>query len=361
MVAAAKDGAYDVSRPYAFTFWESAGETPGYIELCLRSQQRNLAETFHHVHLDLEAAREWVPEYDELWEMSVPAHEGKSASRETRRLAIFTGMLRVALIQRHGGLWVDADTLLFPQFALLSQIVTEFDLVCGESASGGLGNAVLGGRPGSTFFDRYLAAVRARIADKRASGDLAAVWGEFGFHMVRGVFLEQDPHRSWVAPWGVLNTIDPVLERPTFTEGLTVAEALSPTALDVSVFSNGVDGRDRQLSAGDLERGNTLFANAYRIAMGQDDTPHLSVRDVAQLRALNRATLMHRAAGSGDERARAVEQTLRAKLRKSRAEHEKTRARLEQHEADAEHLRSRVAELERPFPHVRKLVRRVRP
>lgn len=348
-----------MSRPYAFTFWQSAGHTPGYIELCLRSQERNLAEAFEHVHLDLEAARNWVPEYDLLWEMSVPARDGRSASREARRLAIFTGMLRAALIQRHGGLWVDADTLLFPQFALLSPLVAEFDLVCGESASGGLGNAVLGGRPGSTFFDEYLSAILTRIDEKRQRGEFGAAWGEFGFHMVRGVYLNQDPQRSWIAPWGVLNTVDPVSQRPTFEEGRTLAEALSPTALDLSVFSNGVEDDDRQLSVDDLREGTTLFARAYRVAMGQEDSTHLVVRDVDQLRALNRADLMHRIASS--DQAQADTRAMHEELRKKRAELKKTRSRLEQRRTDVQHLRARVAELERrPFERVRALVRKFR-
>ena len=284
-----------MTRPYAFTFWQHTGETPGYIELCQRSLQRNLSSAFEHIHLDLDSAKEWVPEHELLWEMAVPAGEGNSASREGRRIALFTGMLRVALIHRHGGLWVDADTLVFPQFGLLADLVADFDLVCGEAATGNRpGNAVLGGRPGSPWFEQYWATILERIEYKRKQQNYAAKWGEFGFLMLRDLFLERGSERAWVAPWGVLNTIDPRLANMTFESARTAADTLSPNALGVSVFNSAISADLRALPAHKLLAGDTLFAVGYRIAMGEAESPHLNISDSTQLRALNRANLLHR-------------------------------------------------------------------
>ena len=146
---------------------------------------------------------------------------------------------------------------------------------------------------------------------------------------------------------------------PDVRGGSHPCEALSPTALDLSVFSNGVEDDDRQLSVDDLREGTTLFARAYRVAMGQEDSTHLVVRDVDQLRALNRADLMHRIASS--DQAQADTRAMHEELRKKRAELKKTRSRLEQRRTDVQHLRARVAELERrPFERVRALVRKFR-
>ena len=383
-----------MALPYAFTFWQAAGETPGYIELCLRSQRRNLPAGFEHVHLDAESAKEWVPEHDLLWEMSVPADDGNSLSLEGRRIAIFTGMLRVALIHRHGGLWVDADTLVFPQLRLLADLIDDFDVVCGEAATGSLGNAVLGGRAGSPFFEQYWTMILTRIEQKRGQEKPGALWGEFGFRMAREVFLDCGGAGAWVAPWGVLNTIDHALPRPTFEQGTTIAEAIAPTALGLSIFNNGTSADLRARSVDRLLADETLFATAYRVAMGEVDSPHLSIRDGAQLRALNRANVTHRLLVDADRsathsarlreqrdklrarvekrdaqrdglkerlRERNIElQDVQARLAKHTTELRETQARLKERNEQVRRLQVRVAELERPFPRLRAIVRRAR-
>ncbi len=376
-----------MALPYAFTFWQAAGETPGYIELCLRSQKRNLPAGFEHVHLDAELAKEWVPEHDLLWEMSVPADTGNSLSLEGRRIAIFTGMLRVALIHHHGGLWVDADTLVFPQLRLLADLIDDFDVVCGEAATGSLGNAVLGGRANSTFFEGYWTMILTRIEQKRRDVEPGAHWGEFGFRMAREVFLECADAGAWVAPWGVLNTIDHMQPRPTFEQGTTIAEALTPNALGLSIFNNGTSMDLRARSVEKLLAEETLFAMAYRVAMGEVDDPHLSIRDSTQLRALNRAHVTRRLLEGADRSARHLARLreqkdtllarvdkrttqrdgLRERLRQRDTELSKhttelgeTRARLEERDKQVGRLLTRVAELERPFPRLRAIVRRAR-
>jgi hypothetical protein len=391
-----------MTSPYAFTFWQPVGETPGYIELCLRSLRRNLPAGFNHVHLDLESAKEWVPEHELLWEMSVPEDQGNSISLEGRRLALFSDMMRVALIRHHGGLWIDADTLVFPQFRLLADLVADFDLVCGEAPRGVLSNGVMGGRAGSPFFERYWSTMLAQLQQKRAQHEYAAAWGEFGFQMLtRDVFLELGPERAWVAPWGVLNTIDHNLPRPTFEPGTTIAETLSPSALDLTIYNNGTSADHRALSVEKLLADETLLAEAYRVAMGELESPHLSIRDGAQLRALNYANVIHRRLADGDKvrirlrdrtgqrdtlrerldertaqnaavRERLAQQTaqrdalrerlternaqrdaLRERLRQRTGQRDDLRKRLKERNAQVDRLRARVAELERPLGQLR--------
>jgi len=345
-----------MTRPYAFTFWQDTGETPGYIELCRRSLQHNLPSSFEHIHLDLDSAKEWVPEHELLWEMAVPADEGDSVSREGRRIAIFTGMLRVALIRRHGGLWVDADTLVFPQFGLLADLVADFDLVCGEAATGNRpGNAVLGGRPGSPWFEQYWAMLLQRIERKRGQQDYTAKWGEFGFLMLRDLFLERGSERAWVAPWGVLNTIDHRLANTTFESARTVADTLSPNALGVSVFNNAISADLRALPVHELLAGDSLFAVGYRLAMGETESPHLNIRDGAQLRALNRADLLHRQL--------AEDARLRAQLRERTQQRDNLRQQLHQRDSQLDEQpgqRDARSRLEPALASVRATARRIK-
>jgi hypothetical protein len=349
-------------------------ESPGYIELCLRSQRRNLAAGFQHVHLDLESAKDWVPEHELLWQMSAPANEGNSVSHAGRRIAIFTGMLRVALLHRHGGLWVDADTLVFPQVQLLAPLIEDFDLVCGEAAGGNLGNAVLGGRSGSPFFQQYWAAILARIEQKRGSeDDPGAKWGEFGFRMASDVFHTLGPDKNWIAPWGVLNTIDHQLTRPTFEPGATIAGSLSPNALGLSIFNNGTAADLRARTAEELLAEETLFAASYRVAMGEGEAPHLCIRNADQLRALNRAHVTYRLSAEAErlvrrnDRLRDQNDALRARVERSverrdalQEQLRHSRSRTEELDGEIRRLRAQEDDTERSFSGLRALVHQAR-
>lgn len=386
-----------MTRPYAFTFWHAIDETPGYIDLCLASQRRNLADHFEHVHLDLDSAKEWVPEHELLWEMSVPDGHGRSVSVAGRRVALYSGMMRVALLHRHGGLWVDADTILFPQFGLLAELVDDYDLMLGESSGGEVSNSVLGGRPGSPALAAYWRMISDRIAAKQAAGEAGAKWGEYGFHMLRAALIESGADNAWVAPWGVFDTVDVHLDRPTFVPGARIEESLSPYALDLSIFNNATDADVRRRSAADLLSEETLFSAAYRVAMGEDECEHLGVRQPSQLRTLNRAHLIVRrmeladrrtadlearrdtlrerldgALARRDEMARRLEtrtnqrDELRRRLRRRTERLEqtttqlrRTTARLRARRAEVRRLRARIAELDRSFPRLRRLLRRV--
>lgn len=384
-----------LTRPYAFTFWESAGggPDPGYISLCLESQRRNLATDFEHVHLDLSSAEQWVPEHAMLWEAAIPDKQGRSASLEGRRLALYTGMLRVALLRRHGGIWVDADTLLFPRFGLLAPLVEEYDLLCGESSGGSISNAILGARRDSSFIASYWAGIERRIAERAESGEVGTQWGEFGFRMLRTILMERRGDSCWIAPWGVLDTVDAHLPRPTFTPGATIEDSLSPAALDLSIFNNATEHDVRRRTAPELLAEDSLFAAAHRVATGAVDHPeHLSISTPDQLRALNsvhvivrrlqradhlreklavardrNAELLKRLAVARDrnaelrasvESARSRAARLEAKLEHRAAQLRAARERLRRQRRKVELLKRRVAELERPFPRLRQLVRR---
>lgn len=370
-----------MTRPYAFTFWETVGEGPGpgYIEPCLETQRRNLGEHFEHVHLDLASAREWVPEHAELWAASVPDEQGRSGSVEGRRLALYTGMLRVALLRRHGGLWVDADTLVLPRFGLLAPLVEEYDLVCGESSGGSVSNAVLGARPGSAFIAAYWEAIQRRIASRAAAGETGTKWGEFGFRMLRSTLLETRGENCWIAPWGVLDTVDAHRPRPTFTPGATIEDSLSPNALGVSIFNNATEDVVRRRTPEELLAEESLFTIAHRAAVGAAPYPaHLALSTPGQLRGLNRVHLMVRRLEQAEVRlqklatarrrnadlrersARSAEQAerLRTKLARRTEQLTAARERAAAQRAELKRLRRRVAELERPFPRLRRLLRR---
>lgn len=83
-----------------FTFWEPKDKIPGYIRLCIKTWEKYLTD-YEIIILDYEIAKKYLGEY--LFtniickNMSTPMQ---------------TDGLRVALLKKFGGIWLDADTII---------------------------------------------------------------------------------------------------------------------------------------------------------------------------------------------------------------------------------------------------------
>lgn len=278
-------------KPYLFTFWTSQAPMPAYIAMCRDTVQHNLADHFRIIELDYDNCLDWVPERDRLWQFAAPVAQGKSHSMAGRHIAQFTGMLRVALLARHGGLWVDADQIAFANFAHLAPLVMDRDLVAPEDADGSLTNAVVGARQGSPFAAALWDELQRRLAVKQDAGEMQAGWGEHGFRMLNHVWQSSPPEQPFVAPFGTLISVDTSTEHDVFAAGHDYPQALSPLALGLSVFNNGVGAELRAMSARDLRAQSSLFAMCEAFAMGHTNslTEWLMVTDTDQLAALDRS------------------------------------------------------------------------
>lgn len=274
-------------RPYLFSFWSSPDPMPAYVRLCRDTVFANLSDAFDIVDLDFDTCADWVPERDQLWQAAVPLAEGRSHSKTGRHFAQFTGMLRVGLLARYGGLWVDADQIAFANFAHLAPLVQTHDIVAPEEVRGLVTNPVLGACKGSDFAARLWQRILTRLDEKAAAGETGCRWGEMGFRLLNNVWAEQPPARAFVAPFGSLVSFDTVNGPDLFGPG---TDRLSPLALGLSVFNSGLGDALRARSAEDLTTDDTLFAQALKVAQGDACLQDwLMIRDAAQLAALDRS------------------------------------------------------------------------
>lgn len=83
-----------------FTFWEPKEAMPGYVQLCMETWRRCLPG-FEVVTLDFKSLGDYLSAA-EMEEISCP-HES---------LAKQADCIRCALLRKHGGTWLDADTVL---------------------------------------------------------------------------------------------------------------------------------------------------------------------------------------------------------------------------------------------------------
>lgn len=321
------------AKPKLFTFWHPRDTTPAHIAMCLETQHRNLSEAFDIVELDLDSCRDWVEDFDRMWTLSVPYRLGRSLSMETRHIAQFTGMLRFALLARHGGLWLDADHVAFPNCALLADQVLACDLVAAEDIDAMPTNSVLGARPGSPFMAACHAALQENLARKQATGEGTSRWGENGFRMIRRVWAETPPETAFIAPFGSLITFGWDAVIPRFDHAGAGAEVFSPHAMGFSLINNSVSADDRALTREDHLARNSAFSLAYRHAMGEP-TPlagQVTLATAAQLAPLNRHRFVADRIRETTEAERR-EEDLRQRLTERNTRIESLRARLDKPE-----------------------------
>ena len=90
-----------------FTFWEPRECLPGYIRLCLRTWERYLPDG-EIVVLDDSTIGQWVPQ---------SVVDGVTVRCEKMTLPKQADVYRALVLERHGGVWLDADTIITPKFA----------------------------------------------------------------------------------------------------------------------------------------------------------------------------------------------------------------------------------------------------
>lgn len=85
---------------YIFTFWEPKENIPAYVKLCMQTWRMFLNE-YRIVTLDYHNLNQWLDEE------TIEQILSKNMS-----LAIQADAIRVALLEKNGGIWMDADTII---------------------------------------------------------------------------------------------------------------------------------------------------------------------------------------------------------------------------------------------------------
>ena len=91
---------FEVINLTVYTFWEPREKIPYYIRLCMKTWEKFLPNT-EIILLDYKNIREYV-DIDELGEVLL---SGRFSLRQV------SDALRVALLAKHGGVWMDTDTI----------------------------------------------------------------------------------------------------------------------------------------------------------------------------------------------------------------------------------------------------------
>lgn len=133
-----------------WTYWE--GPCPAWVRACRRTMLRHVPNLRLLDPTSFAALRRGDPdEHIDLSHLHV-AHRAD--------------FIRAFLLQRFGGLWLDADCLVLQPLDEVLQLLQQHDYVAHKARQGVLSNAFIGARPGSRIAAAYYERVRRTVAAK---------------------------------------------------------------------------------------------------------------------------------------------------------------------------------------------------
>jgi hypothetical protein len=97
---------------HLFTYWETpkGSSKPGYISVCEETITKHCSKHFRVRHLDPIKLRKWLPDI-------TPNLEKIRYNRDpAHTITAQSNYIRVALLNKYGGVWLDSDTLVLRDF-----------------------------------------------------------------------------------------------------------------------------------------------------------------------------------------------------------------------------------------------------
>lgn len=135
-----------------FTFWEPKDRIVPYLELCLKTWEKNLGD-YAIVVLDYSNIDDYIP-------------KGTLDLASLRRLSLpmQKDAVSAAVLVQHGGVFMDVDTLVFRDLSPILRLLANSELVMFGTHLG-----FLAARPGSMVLTLWLARIREKLAKLAAA------------------------------------------------------------------------------------------------------------------------------------------------------------------------------------------------
>ena len=154
-----------------FSFWEPREKIPGYISLCIKTWKKNLPQYEINI-LDYKGVKEYIG--DELFNCII---------NKKMSLSIQADAIRVALLKKYGGIWMDADTIITNEEFLKNMEKYELVMI-GKNNMQHIGFIIASNN--SIILDKWLSEIINRvnkyriINNKLENGTKRIVWNYLG-------------------------------------------------------------------------------------------------------------------------------------------------------------------------------------
>jgi Capsular polysaccharide synthesis protein len=243
-------------RPSApvWMYWENAPgqRKPPYLELCLDTIKAHLDGEMRLHLLDAQSVSDWLPDLEHrLWNrLGTPVRRSDYA--------------RVRLVERYGGVWLDADCMAVASLRPLVDLLAVHDVVgWGADVGDRFYNNLFGARAGSPLLQSWIEAQDAVLA-ATVDWDLLP-WAALGQDLMRGRLTGSGcysiPSRR-VAPvlWYEWRRLLSPVQSP--------ARVLASAPMTVMLWNSAMQHRLAPLSAASLLGSKMLIGRLFRIALG---------------------------------------------------------------------------------------------
>jgi len=277
-------------KPIMWVYWElvnGAIEPPAYISLCLDIMKRNASNTFNIKFLNEKSVFDYLPDL--------------RSDINSLPIALKTDYIRVRLLTKYGGLWVDADTIIMTDLRELVEKLNQHVDYIGAGCTGpiclnqeGYGkpsNWLMGSIPNGKLITRCLNALNKKLddyfslpVDKRKEFDYyelgkIVIWEQYDklikddlsyrmYHMPSYADGARDIKGKWV-------TLDII-----FPNNIIYAY---PEKLMICMLANGTyNGKDPKynwfgkLSRKQILEGNYFVSQLFIKALNYDPINHLA-------------------------------------------------------------------------------------
>lgn len=242
---------------YIWLYWENRDEEtiPSYIELCHETIRRHCSDNFEVVLTTPETIRDYIPD------------AGPFEKMENSNPAIRTAYIRVALLEKYGGIWMDSDIIVLKDFAPMQELIQKHEFVGFLKSSSGdnhIPNWMMMSKPGGKVITAYKDALDTAIERTKVF-----TWGELGAGTVTPIirsgrydrfgYILLDEKQVSPIPWqkSVLffsNDIDP-------------GDIITDQTYSVLLFNKTFSKEFRQTNRKNVLEANSLIAKLFKLSL----------------------------------------------------------------------------------------------
>lgn len=244
---------------YIWLYWENMpGRTmPPYMELCYETIRRHCGDDFEVVLTTPENIRDYIPDAGPFEKIKNP------------HPAIRADFIRVSLLEKYGGIWMDLDIVVLKNFAPMKKLIRKHGFVGFRKNSYGDNHI-----PVWIFMSepegKVITAYKNRLEDLLARGRRNFYWSELGAGSLtpvirRGGFDEND---YILLPEKLVSPIPWQHKRRHFSVGLELDSVLSDDTMAFMLFDNQYPKEFKALSKEEVLSSNILIAKLLRLALG---------------------------------------------------------------------------------------------
>lgn len=285
---------YSEMRRRLWLYWEtpkSASGVPDYIALCRKSVELHVQNedvvvvTPENVHRYLPDISARIFQIEAKPKSRLDRYLNRAARKE-RAIAQRADFIRAFLLEKHGGLYIDSDTLLLADPAPYFDLLDSYDFVAARRSSHGKSHVSVnfyGSRLEGLVISEY-----TRLLRERLSGSLYYTWNEVGSELLtpiveryRSVTLDIPEREIQPVTWEEA-------DRVLVDTSLSLKDVAGPEARVFMLFNGPFKGPLKGVGMDELYWSDMLISKAFRAAI-----PEAAYRELSAARSVRSRLRWH--------------------------------------------------------------------